>query len=1391
MSLIPSLLNQIQDSVQALLVSLSERFAPLIESLRPIWTDPLWQFIGLILLLALIIILSIWLLKAGSDILASVSGIAIKLLSWPLKGLRTVFQTLSQKRQQAQDEEQHPTNWQILNRIKVRQGMDVVRYLTTRRDWRYQTPWYLLAGVDHSGKSHWVKSVRTGVRAQLLTREKQLAAAGSEWHFFDQGVIIEVEQESHFKQTVDLLNFYRPERPVDGLILTISAKALQQASDPVARRALGEALYRQLWSIQKQTCFVVPVYVQVTQCDHVRGFNEFWSASNQERPQEMFGWSNPTRLDAAFSPQWVDDAFISVVDGIRRAQLQLAAGGDGIAGIDNFMLFDREFHALAEPLQEVLAFAFARSSYQEAPPLRGIWFSGKVRDEVALTDDFLNHKLWPETLLAYPAEQRRFSTNRTLRHAQYATLAMAFTLLSALLIDSTRLYHYSVSTEKSWADILKKEPDCSESGSTTWWLLSSLSKMSEQPLTLSLPASWGSGQMHSLKDAVAQRIYPNLLFKGMDCRLQEKATELKKDPVSAAGDLQAASRELKIFMNDLRDYQQAQKRLIHLAGPLPDNQGVAADFQALLDYLYNSSIPSTITFNSPLLAGAIVDTAYDIDWNEHDLVDPEQQLTRLNTLSNDVRKMIGQQATRPPVAAIQRAFLVSTQGLSSTVHLQKNADAMIRSLQDFQSWLLYMKHQWVDTRAATSPCGRLLQDMASLKTVLLDAGYPNTIENAFSNKQCDEVIRSQIATLDVAPLGKLFQQTDDKPLDFSPQMQRWADEFAAMRSLSVVSQSIPAIAAEQDADGSAGGIVAWNAQPLEQALDMLLSYQAYTQQWWPIVAGKQQQPFYATALHSQLQQTIRRLISRAQIRPHEFSTGQLSQATDTETELGRTLTSFNQAEGYIRQLLTLLQQEKDNGNVALLQNASRRFISDQLQVLNNLVAQNRLYLPLKNPQWASNSFAAALFSYTDPADIDGYLQSQRLRVDYLAQNYARPLLSFLLDTDGVANTDRAASLWMGTLSDLQRYQRKDPGNQINSLENYIATELPQLNADGCNNWLTTPAFSHTSAGLFARRQYEIDSQLRSYCEQYGKNTVIKRYLSLAQRFNSELAGHFPFAPAAQAGQSDIDPAVVRAFFADYRKIWGQPKKDKPLATGLAELIDAQPGLALDPWLEFVSSLDQLAALWNVAQDADGVMNLDLQVEFAALPEQSLGTRQIVQWTLNSGHDAVVYPNGSTRLSWRPDNRLALTLRWATGSEYAPVRNTELPLSIDSASRSATFSSEGRWAMFEWLQRFSGESASVPQRTLLSFHVPVAARQPRTGKTEDKSDSSTSSNSKSASYTSKVHLLLNVSARSADGTSHALSLPALLPQRAPGLPGSQGGQKTNVLSAQKSVGQPSG
>ena len=122
---------------------------------------------------------------------------------------------------------------------------------------------------------------------------------------------------------------------------------------------------------------VLPVYLVVTQCDAVEGFNAFWQAQGEDVQKQMVGWSNPYRLDCAFSNHWVDESFKLVLNQLQDAQLELAAGGQAIQDIDRFMLFTEQFTALKQPLTTVVNSAFARSSFQEAMPLRGIYFTGR------------------------------------------------------------------------------------------------------------------------------------------------------------------------------------------------------------------------------------------------------------------------------------------------------------------------------------------------------------------------------------------------------------------------------------------------------------------------------------------------------------------------------------------------------------------------------------------------------------------------------------------------------------------------------------------------------------------------------------------------------------------------------------------------------------------------------------------------------------------------------------------------------------------------------------------------------------------------------------------------------------------------------------------------------
>ena len=1378
----------LEQRLDVLEIALVERLTPLFESLSPILYDPLWQFLGCIILLVVLLIATVLLVRILKKVGVSTIMTLIRAIKSPVMMTQTLIKRSWQIliKRSTKNIEQKKSRWS--QTISIRQGIDAVRYLTTRRDWRYKSPWYVLIGEEHSGKTRWVDSIRKGARNQLLVREKQLVAKGSNWKFFDQGLIIDIDGEPNFDKTVELLTSYRPERPIDGVIATVSAKALLNAKDELGLQAIGESLYRQLWSVQKHTGFVVPVYLIVTQCDAVDGFSTFWQAQPQSHHDDMFGWSNPTRIDTAYSSSWVLESISSVLEGINKSQLALAASGKEISDIDAFMLFGREFHGLERPLTAVMQSAFARNSFQEALPLRGIWFSGCVNDNVILTEDFVNQKLWPETHLAYPIEKRRFSANKTLRRFQISTLVVSCFLVLALVMDSVRLYQYTKKTEQLWQHIAKSQSDCGETGNETWHLLTSLSDIGEQPVTLTLPASWGGGQLPKLQRAAANDIYPSTVFSGLDCRVKLKAKAIRSINTIAIDHNNSVTelrQQLSGFSNQLVSFQQAEHRFLRLVKPLADDRGIADDFRLLLSYLYDGSIPATIIFDSPLLAKTVAETVYDVKWSKNALVDPMQQLKYLHELTQLVHSKLEESVSEPPVAAIQRAFYVSPSSENS--NSVNNGLAMTESIKTLQTWLYQMEHEWISSRKDENPCGLLSTDMDNLQRVLSQAGYPGKqlamLRDDFRTENCTELIVRKMESLNVAPLGKLFQRNESGKLGFTKEILHWREEFAALESLNVLSRdfNMATVTSRSDANtlfkqnATAGKIIDWNSAPLGEALDMLLQFQSFQMNWWQGDNSNGTEPFYAAGLRDRLSGVVRYLINQSQRRELTQVQAPLSQPQDTEEKISAYIGSFTRVTGVVRQLSALLQQQGDSGNATVLQKSAREFVMQQLEGVSTLVDQNRLYQPLANPRWGDSNFSAALFNKSPTSSLNHYLENQRQRLGHITQGYAKPLIDFLVNSGGINQTESVAQRWYDTLMDYSQYQRQQPGNSIEQLENFITKDLAKVVPSNCTAWLTTPAFHYglgdaSPESLFAVRHYSIDQQARSYCKQYGKTTVLKQYLALAERFNNELSGRYPFANLDKAGVNDLDPLTINTFFKDFRSDYFDSANNNQLLQDLDELTQAQPALSIHSWVEFVAKLDQLEKFWQLNSDKKHNLNVALQLEFAALAKQSRGAAQIVEWQFVIDDTALIYPNGKDQVSWQPGDDLALHLRWATGSDFTPVRGPSGDIQIDSVNHSALFSSQGNWGLFEWLQRFGDGQAQNNMGALLSFYVPVERRVTKIEGTSASLKTAPSKRTSSPAYISKVNLRLTAMGAQSNSASQTIAIPAQLPLFAPGLPG---------------------
>ncbi|GBC62148.1 hypothetical protein DENIS_3111 [Desulfonema ishimotonii] len=288
------------------------------------------------------------------------------------------------------------------------------------RDYRYQIPWFLMLGQTEAGKTELLKHI--GLNPLFDRRIEEYRASEDppcNWWLFERGVVIDVAGEMVLQEEDDLsdrpigrllpgrlrrqlsggrmwrlflslLQKYRPDRPIDGVILTLPCTAFMgfgsEAHERQRIREKADLLYRRLWHAQKVLGIRFPVYVLVTQCDRISGFTDFCRAmpSGHLRDQ-IFGWSSPYTVETAYAGEWGQQAFRAIRQQLFETQFEMFAEGtvpgqtdpqNGGPG-DDFFLFPSNFQALEAPMRICLDHLFRQSVYHQSFVFRGIYFCGR------------------------------------------------------------------------------------------------------------------------------------------------------------------------------------------------------------------------------------------------------------------------------------------------------------------------------------------------------------------------------------------------------------------------------------------------------------------------------------------------------------------------------------------------------------------------------------------------------------------------------------------------------------------------------------------------------------------------------------------------------------------------------------------------------------------------------------------------------------------------------------------------------------------------------------------------------------------------------------------------------------------------------------------------------
>lgn len=251
----------------------------------------------------------------------------------------------------------------------------------------YRLPWYLVVGAEGVGKSAILRAC--GMRP---AQRKDEAAPGSEgspvrWWFNDDAVSLvstvgNADDDALWPSLLRRLKRVRRRAPVNGVIVVVSVRQLMEGGE-AALTHHANLLRVRIRAAYRQCGLRVPVYLMVTQCDRLAGFEAFVgdsTAEMRERPLGTFlpldfGLSGKTRA-AHFA-----EGFERLIDEARAQSVgRIPVRADPVHA-STIYRFPGSLEALAAPLKRFVCDAFDTAPDASEPVmLRAVNLSAVLTD---------------------------------------------------------------------------------------------------------------------------------------------------------------------------------------------------------------------------------------------------------------------------------------------------------------------------------------------------------------------------------------------------------------------------------------------------------------------------------------------------------------------------------------------------------------------------------------------------------------------------------------------------------------------------------------------------------------------------------------------------------------------------------------------------------------------------------------------------------------------------------------------------------------------------------------------------------------------------------------------------------------------------------------------------
>ena len=1140
---------------------------------------------------------------------------------------------------------------------------------------------------------------------------------------FTDGLLDHANWEARWGEFLNALLANRSDQPFDGLVVVLPAERLvgpaSLADDALA--ALGERLYRMIWTAQRDSGWRVPIHVVIGGCEAVTGFAATAAGLSPALRRAPLGWAVPYGLDMVFEQSWVGVGIDALVSRLSSLQARLLMRTSPIGTAEQVLLFPHAVASLAAPLALLLASALRPSAYHQSFIFRGFFLVGRAPAEMAsgyaapdlFAARLFPDRIFPEHMLARPIEGAANRRRRRIRIAQAALAAAALFALFGLsrlpqqqpAVDTVRrlvtavgdvehnlrgtmidvaganaaasdLDPHSVATEQLLQVMAGVSVDRLE---TPWAPLSYLSNASDRVVG-AIRAGYEIAVLRAVQERLSQTI-PQLLGLAGAAASPAGTGERAAAACTGSGVSAADIDRLRHTLAALQEY----RRQLKAYQSLPGDPRIGA-LDSLLQFALRLPLPTGFSSNYHLyeagLMGAVARPLPILQIRST----VDGIMTRQVTRAVDAAYPGSELAVAVDAAVAAGAATPAVEGsaLDRLRSLDTSLKAIARSapVRDYD-WL------------AAGGLGGTVSGLLDMLGTLAVARQPDVDDLSPVGPNLTQRLRDAAAACAMSTRTRLMAarlfgtepvlRIAESTVALAPAPAGVIGVLDGFLALPLVASppgpaAVPGEAAGLPGDGAP---LFWDAQQLATLQSMAEGYQTFSAQLLPVTLPPALRALLAAAAGERLDALAQEAIAQAL---RNGSTRRTIRSAGGNGALREEVARFVDAAPVLTNLRVALRQSGRAGAADQLDGV----LADQAQ---RLLGRVDVLLTSADPYqmvdrtlsfWNGNApLAAVAFGAASLSDLVGTLPARRDYVEELSRDYAAPLVAYLQQSGMVASGSAAALVgrWSGIADTLARYHRGDPANSLSQLEQFISADMDRIMLANCS---VQSAPVGNATDWFGQQLQTIRRAVVARCGGVSHADTAASYTELAGAFNASLAGRFPF---GGSDAPDADPGDVKRFFTAFG----------------AQLPDLQARLGniaayrRDGAAQFVEQLLAVQAalapmLTNPAPDA--ALSYTVTPDFRTNAGSDPGADQIVERSVRIGQQTLSSFDAAHSLAWTAGQPVEVRLRWAANAPAEPASVPDRPGLVEG--RLASFRAAGSWALLRLIAQQRPPAGTLAQ-----------------------------------------------------------------------------------------------